>query len=96
MVLDFYSVLPQTLTNSVEIQITFNLDSKHDDVVYLHEENITVKAKLNSIDIPSWNMNQRIIYTVTIDPVTEAISFDPAVLPWVEATAQTLNIPVED
>ena len=96
VVLDFYSVLPQTLTNSVEIQITFNLDSKHDDVVYLHEENITVKAKLNSIDIPSWNMNQRIIYTVTIDPVTEAISFDPAVLPWVEATAQTLNIPVED
>ena len=94
--LELRSVLPQTLTNSVEIQITFDLDAKHEDVVYLHEDDITVKAKLNSIDIPSWNMNQRIIYTVTIDPVTEAITFDPAVAPWVEATAQTINIPVED
>ena len=96
-VLPFRTVLPQTLTDDVEIQITFNLDTKHGDVVYIHEEGIEVSAKLNSITaIPSWNMNQRIIYTVTIDPVTEVITFDPAVAPWVETTAETINIPVQN
>lgn len=94
-VLAFRTVLPQTLTNDVEIQITFDLDTKHGTTTYIHEEGIVVSAKLNSIEaIPSWNMNQRIIYTVTIDPVTETVTFDPAVAAWVETTATAINIPV--
>lgn len=90
-----YTVLPQTLSDDLELQIKFDLDYKHGTTVYASEKDLTVSAKLKGIlsnattpaAINSWNMNQRILYKVIIDPVTEVILFDPAVLPWVEVEA---------
>lgn len=105
-VLPFTTVLPQAMAatdaaNDVEIQITFDLDTKHGDTVYSHEEGITVSAKLKDITktstttkIPSWNMNQKILYIVTIDPVTETLTFDPAVAPWETTVEGSIAIPV--
>ena len=90
--LDFTSVLPQTLTDEVVLEITFNLDTKHGDTVYAHEEGIVVSAKLNTATtgaagaISTWCMNKRYTYNITIDPVGEIITFDPAVADWTTAT----------
>ena len=90
--LDWRSVLPQALADEVVLEITFNLDTKHGNTVYAHEEGIVVSSKLNlaklsdTETITNWCMNKRYIYNVTIDPVTEVITFDPAVAAWTEAT----------
>ncbi|MBO4557278.1 MAG: hypothetical protein J5693_01560 [Bacteroidales bacterium] len=81
------TVLPQTLADAVVLEIVYNLDTKHGDDVYTSETGLKVTALLNSVTtIPSWNMNQRITYNVTIDPVTDIITFDPAVVAWTTAT----------
>ena len=35
--------------------------------------------------IGSWNMNTKVTYNITIDPVGEKILFDPAVVDWATA-----------
>ena len=90
------TVLPQALTAGdpatatvVALEIAFQLVTKHGDTAYA-TENVTLTANLRSEAVASWNMNQRIVYNVTIDPVGEVITFDPAVAAWVEAPAQTV------
>ena len=87
-----YSVLPQALSDAVVLNITFDLQTLHGTTVYAEEKDLTVSAKLNvaknasNVAVASWNMNQRITYNVTIDPVTETVTFDPAVAPWIPET----------
>ena len=85
--LDFVSVLPQTLGDAVKLTIKFDLQTLHGTTVYLDEKDLEVSAVLNTSTIKDWCMNKRYIYNITIDPVTETITFDPAVAPWTSATA---------
>ena len=92
------SVLPQTLTAGdpatttvVALEIAFQLVTKHGTTAYA-TENVTLTANLYSAAVPSWNMNQRVTYNVTIDPVGETITFDPAVAEWVSAEPVTVPL----
>ena len=84
--LDFTSVLPQALSDNVVVTITYDLQTLHGTEVYLDEKGITVTGKLNVATIKNWCMNKRYTYTITIDPVTDIITFDPAVAEWTSAT----------
>lgn len=42
-----------------------------------------------------WAMNKRIIYNIIIDPTTDTILFDPAVVDWVTDTAYEIPVPKE-
>ena len=90
--LDFRSVLPQALADDVVITIKYDLQALHGQTVYITEKDLVVSAKLNTAmlnattAITSWCMNKRYTYNITIDPVTEVITFDPAVADWTYAT----------
>ena len=88
------TVLPQAISSNddIEIEIVYNLDTKHGTTVYTHQEGLTVTGKLKNVTaVPSWNMNQRITYNVTINPITDLITFDPAVVAWT-TTSGTLAL----
>ena len=85
--LDFRSVLPQTLTDNIVLTIKYDLQTLHGTTVYLDEKDLEVSAKLNTTTIKNWCMNKRYTYNITIDPVTDIITFDPAVAEWTSASA---------
>jgi len=87
MFLDFTSVLPQALTDDIVLTITYDLQTLHGTEVYIDEKALEVTAKLNSTTIKNWCMNKRYTYNITIDPVTDIITFDPAVAEWTSAAA---------
>lgn len=90
--LDFRSVLPQTLGNTIKLTIKYDLQTLHGTTVYIDEKDLEVSAVLNTAKlnattaISSWCMNKRYTYNITIDPVTEVITFDPAVAEWTYAS----------
>ena len=81
------SILPQELTAGNN-QLTFDIDivAKYNGVQYSHEV-MPVAVDLKTTEIPAWYMNTKYIYTVTIDPETEVIKFDPAAIDWEEEEA---------
>lgn len=89
------TVLPQDLGTDVKLSVTFRINIFHDvngdnvkdeanpfsqEIVTFDETSL---ASLVSA-IPSWKMNTKYIYTITIDPVNSKIVFDPAVVDWVD------------
>ena len=86
--LDFTSVLPQALTDDIVLTIKYDLQTLHGNTVYIDEKDLEVSAKLNSTTIKNWCMNKRYTYNITIDPVTDIITFDPAVAEWTSASAE--------
>ena len=86
------TVLPQALADAVVLEIVYDLQTKHGNTVYASEENVKVTAQLNTLTIKNWCMNQRVIYNVTINPVTGLVKFDPAVAAWTTATAVAVTL----
>lgn len=91
MFLDFTTVLPQALTDDVKVTIKFDLQTLHGDTVYIDEKDLEVSGTLKTEAIKDWCMNKRYVYNITIDPVTDIITFDPAVADWTYADAATIS-----
>lgn len=90
--LDFRSFLPQTLSDDVKLNLQYIVRAKHDSTTY-SEETITVTGlQLNTGTLGVWNMNEKITYTIIIDPVTTIVTFDPAVVAWDESKSGSITI----
>ncbi|MBQ9548069.1 MAG: hypothetical protein IJV01_02785 [Bacteroidales bacterium] len=101
--LDWRTVMPQ-LTDNVALQLVYKVQALHGDTVFM-EEIRTVGVVLNgdsAADIhdltgslAQWESNKKITYHIIIDPVSEKVTFDPAVEAYdaVEANADdVINI----
>ncbi len=96
------TVLPQTLGETVKFAMTFKISIFHDadndgnkDGAAYSEEIVTIsETNLASLvsAITSWNMNTKVVYNVTIDPVGKKVLFDPAVVDWAENTSVDTQI----
>ena len=82
-ILALRSVMPQ-LTNGVKFTLVYKVQALHGDTVYL-EETRTVGIDANQVlsdlanTVTSWGANKKITYHIIIDPVSEKVTFDPAV-----------------
>lgn len=90
------TVMPQTLGETVKFSLKFKISifRTSDDYKY-SEEIITInETNLSSLvsTISSWNMNTKVVYNITIDPVGKKILFDPAVVDWAENTSVDTQI----
>ena len=93
------TVMPQ-LTNGVEFNFSYQVTANNGTSDYMTEIN-----KFNETDTPKylsdavssitkWEMNKVYIYKIYIDPVTDKITFDPAVVEWEPAVTGTLSFPL--
>ena len=101
----FY-VLPQTLTAGQQrINLVFDVDSYRkapgatEFVKVLTQTDIAAATdlRINTSDlnqILAWQMNQNIVYNITIGPAGKQITFDPAIADWENKTVST-NIELE-
>ncbi|MBR5924757.1 MAG: hypothetical protein IKZ60_04785 [Bacteroidales bacterium] len=77
------SVMPQ-LTNGVKFTLVYMVQALHGSTVYL-EEIRTVGIDADKVlsdlagTVTSWGANKKITYHIIIDPVSEKVTFDPAV-----------------
>ncbi|MBO4434191.1 MAG: hypothetical protein J5769_01905 [Bacteroidales bacterium] len=85
------SVMPQ-LSSGVQLSLTYKVEGYHGDTKYLEEirtvgldEAVTgtfVNKYLSDLvnsSVINWLPNKKITYHIVIDPVTEKVTFDPAV-----------------
>ncbi len=77
------SVMPQ-LTNGVDFKLTYRVQALHGSTVFMEEirtVGIDAAAVIGSLanTVPSWEANKKITYHIIIDPVSEKVTFDPAV-----------------
>ena len=97
------TVMPQ-LTDNVALQLVYKVQAFHGDTMFM-EEIRTVGVVLNGDNaadihdltgsIAQWESNKKITYHIIIDPVSEKVTFDPAVETYdaVEANApDVINI----
>ena len=85
------SVMPQ-LTNGVVFKLAYKVQAFHGNVKFMEEireVGITETKKISQLanTVASWNANQRITYHIIIDPVSEKVTFDPAVEEYVAVDA---------
>ena len=96
------TVLPQTLGTTVKLAMTFKISIFHDadedgtkDGAAYSEEVVTIsETDLKDLvsTITAWNMNTKVVYNVTIDPVGKKVLFDPAVVDWATNTSVDTQI----
>jgi hypothetical protein len=88
------SILPQGLTAGTN-QLTFDVDLviKYNGTEYSHEV-IPYAVDLKTTAISKWLMNTKYIYTITVDPETETIKFDPAAIDWEDTVEANINVPI--
>ena len=99
-ILALRSVMPQ-LTNGVKFTLVYKVQALHGTDVYL-EEIRTVGIDANQVlsdlagTVTSWAANKKIAYHIIIDPVSEKVTFDPAVDDWdsidADGTQDIINI----
>ena len=89
------SVMPQ-LTNGVAFKLTYRVQAFHGDAKFMEEirevgitDTKTISQLANTV--ASWGANQRITYHIIIDPVSEKVTFDPAVEEYVDVDADGNN-----
>ena len=85
------SVLPQ-LTNGVAFKLTYKVQAYHGNTIFLEETRevgVTADKTISQLanTVTSWGANQRITYHIIIDPVSEKVTFDPAVEEYVDVDA---------
>ncbi len=85
------SVMPQ-LTSGVAFKLAYKVQAYHGNTKFMEEirEVGIVDAKTISQlanTVASWSANQRITYHIIIDPVSEKVTFDPAVEEYVSVDA---------
>lgn len=92
-------LLPQTLvrgysyTPGQQLNVVFSIRSVFEDGSVVDGDDITATVDLYSLDIPAWLPNMSIVYTITIDAVSQdPITFDPAVAEWSLTSAGNLTI----
>ena len=98
-ILALRSVMPQ-LTSGVKFTLVYKVQALHGTTVYLEEirtVGIDADAVLSNLagTVTSWGANKKITYHIIIDPVSEKVTFDPAVEAYdaVEANADdVINI----
>ena len=89
------TVMPQTINGGVvTFAMTFTIKIYHkngetvDTNPYSTEDVTITETNLYSLvnAISAWNMNTKVTYNVTIDPVGQKVLFDPAVAAWATVT----------
>lgn len=83
--LDERSVLPQTLDDDNVFTLTYKVETYYDsDATPYMTEIITVTGKIATLvnSITAWNKNTKITYHISIDPIGNKVTFDPAVEEW--------------
>ena len=85
------SVMPQ-VTSGVAFKLTYKVQAFHGNTLFMEEirevgiaEAKTISQLVNTVT--SWGANQRITYHIIIDPVSEKVTFDPAVEEFVNVDA---------
>lgn len=87
------SVMPQ-LTANVGFTLVYKVQALHNDTVFMEEirtvgigtgEEKSIGNLANTVT--SWGANQKITYHIIIDPVSEKVTFDPAVEEYVAVDA---------
>ena len=85
------TVMPQTLGSTVTFGLTFRISIYHADAsgnqvgeTPYSVEVVEIPAqRLDALSsISDWNMNTKITYNISIDPVGKKVLFDPAVVAW--------------
>ena len=97
--LAFRSVMPQE-TDNVGFKLIYKVQALHGDTVFMEEirtVGIGAHADIHDLtgSIAEWNANKKITYHIIIDPVSNKVTFDPAVEDYdtVEANANdVINI----
>ena len=93
------TVMPQ-LTDNVAFKLIYKVQALHGDTVFMEEirtVGIDAAADIHDLtgSIAQWESNKKITYHIIIDPVSEKVTFDPAVEAYdaVEANADdVINI----
>lgn len=92
--LNEWTVLPQ-LTGNIVLSFNYDIVTTYHKINTANGEEIevrdyaheTIHESINlsafSGGITSWDMNKKIIYTLTIDPVTQLVKIDPAMVDWI-------------
>ena len=80
------SVMPQ-VTSGVKFTLVYRVQALHGNVIYLDEirtVGISADASLSQLitSVPKWEANKKITYHIIIDPVSEKVTFDPAIEDW--------------
>ena len=86
-------VLPQILDNNVTVEVVYTV-SQYQKIgstkTLISKKQYTPEAiKLNTMGLPSWQMNKNITYTISIIAKSNQILFAPAVEDWATATGET-------
>lgn len=99
-ILALRSVMPQ-VTSGVKFTLVYKVQALHGTDVYLEEirtVGIDADAVLSNLagTVASWEANKKITYHIIIDPVSEKVTFDPAVADWdpidADGTQNIINI----
>lgn len=95
------TVMPQ-LTSGTKFVLYYEVSASHDNFAtdpFLKEirsvgvdSEKTLAALVTTI--PDWNKNTKITYTINIDPVSEKVTFDPAVEDWASENG-SFKVPVQ-
>ena len=92
-------LLPQPLvrgygfTQGQQLNVVFSIRSVFEDGRTVDGDEITSTVDLYSLDIPDWLPNMSVVYTITIDAVSQdPITFDPAIAEWSLTSAGNLTI----
>ena len=94
------TVMPQ-LTSGTKFVLYYEVSASHDNFVtdpFLKEirsVGVDVDKTMEALvpTISDWNKNTKITYTINIDPVSEKVTFDPAVEKWAEEEG-SINVPL--
>ena len=90
------TVMPQ-LTENVAFKLIYKVQALHGTEVFMEEirtVGIDVPADLYDLigSIPQWESNKKITYHIIIDPVSEKVTFDPAVEAYDEVEANAADV----
>lgn len=90
------TVMPQ-LTSDVAFQLIYKVQALHGSTVFMEEirtVGIDVPADLYDLigSIDKWESNKKITYHIIIDPVSEKVTFDPAVEAYDEVEANADDV----
>ena len=90
------TVMPQ-LTENVAFKLIYKVQALHGSTVFMEEirtVGIDATADLHDLtgSVAQWESNKKITYHIIIDPVSEKVTFDPAVEVYDEIEANASNV----
>lgn len=85
-------VLPQTLSDAVTVSVTYTVTQKQNGTTISVKQYTPDPIKLNTMGLPSWQMNKNITYTISIIAKSNQIFFAPSVQKWADVDGGTTTI----